>query len=345
MDKLFDELKVDGVLVTSPYNMRYVSGFSGGEGAILITPSKKYIFVDGRYTIQAKQQTNGFTVVEFKKGLFSELAEFTFNAIGIEEDFVTFSFYQKLKDVFKNCEFKGISSYLETKRSVKTDEEIMYIKKAEETGDKAFSYILGLIKEGVTEKELAAEIEHFMKKSGADGIAFDTIVAFGERCALPHAYPTDRKLKRNEFVLFDYGCTVNGYCGDMTRTVYFGKATKEEKEVYNLVLKAQTKSLSKIKSGVKCSEVHNVAVDVLKTKGIDRYFTHSLGHGAGLKIHESPNLSPKSTVILQENMVVSVEPGVYFENRYGIRIEDLVSVTKDGYCNFTKSDKSFIEIN
>ncbi|MBQ7076000.1 MAG: aminopeptidase P family N-terminal domain-containing protein [Clostridia bacterium] len=149
MDKLFDELKVDGVLVTSPYNMRYVSGFSGGEGAILITPSKKYIFVDGRYTIQAKQQAKDFTVVEFKKGLFYELEKFDFETLGIEDDFVTFSFYKKLKEVHKNCEFIGISHYLEIKRSVKTDDEISYIKKAEEIGDKAFSYVLGLIKEVV----------------------------------------------------------------------------------------------------------------------------------------------------------------------------------------------------
>ncbi len=345
MNNILKELNLDGVLITSPYNMLYASGFTGGEGAVLITPSKRYIFVDGRYTIQAKQQAKDFTVVEFKKGLFYELEKFDFETLGIEDDFVTFSFYNKLKEVHKNCEFTGISHYLEIKRSVKTDDEISYIKKAEEIGDKAFSYVVGLIKEGVTEKFLAAEIEHFMKTNGADGIAFDTIVAFGERCALPHAYPTERKLKLNEFVLFDYGCTVKGYCGDMTRTVFFGKATQEEKEIYDLVLKAQTESMFKIKSGVKCSDVHNVAVEVLKTKDVNGYFTHSLGHGVGLKIHESPNLSPKSTLTLKENMVVSVEPGVYFENEYGIRIEDLVSVTKDGFCNFTKSDKSFIEIN
>ena len=345
MDNIFNDLKVDGVLITSPHNMRYLSGFTGGEGAVLITPTEKFIFVDGRYTIQAKQQTIGFNVVEFKNGLTSELEKFDFISLGIEDDFVTFSFYKKLKEVYKKCEFIGISAYLDIKRSVKTDDEVAFIKKAEEIGDKAFSYVLKLIKEDVTEKYLAEEIEHFMKVNGADGIAFDTIVAFGERCALPHAYPTDRKLKRNEFVLFDYGCTVNGYCGDMTRTVYFGKATLEEREIYDLVLKAQTESVRIIKSGVKCSDVHNFAKEILKLKGVDGYFNHSLGHGVGLKIHEMPNLSPKSTLTLKENMVVSVEPGVYFENKYGIRIEDLVSVTKEGCCNLTKSNKSFIEIN
>lgn len=345
MDNLLYELKLDGVLITSSYNMRYVSGFSGGEGAVLITPQQKYIFVDGRYTIQAKEQTKGFTVVEFKKGLFFELGNFSFDNLGIEEDFVTFSFYKKLKEVYKNCEFTGISSYLETKRSVKSDKEILYIKKAEEIGDKAFSYVLGLIKEGVSEKYLATKLEYFMKKNGADGIAFDTIVAFGERCALPHACPTDRKLQYNEFVLLDFGCIVNGYCGDMTRTVYFGKASKDEKEIYDLVLKAQTESMQKIKPGAKCSDVHNVAVKVLKEKNINGYFTHSLGHGVGLKIHEKPTLSPQSTITLCENMVVSVEPGVYFENNYGIRIEDLIVVTKEGYCNLAQSSKSFIEIN
>lgn len=342
MEKLFE--KVDAILITSPHNLLYFTKFLGGEGFAIISPDINILYVDGRYTIQAKEQAENFEVVEYSGNVFEYIKKLDFKTIGFEDYYVTFGMYQRILNTITDVKLIGVSKELELKRCVKTDYEIECIKKAQNIGEMAFEHILGYIKHGVTEKEIATEIDYFIRKNGGEKNSFDTIVAFGERAALPHAFPTDRKLKENEFVLMDFGCVYNGYCGDMTRTVHMGKATDMEKEIYNLVLSAQTKSINAIKDGVNAIEIDKIARDIFKEAGYEKHFNHSLGHGVGVLIHELPTISPKSDAILKENMVFSVEPGLYFENRFGVRIEDLALVTKDGFVNLNSSIKELVEL-
>ncbi len=341
MDNLF--LKdIEAVLISSPHNLLYYTGFSGGEGYAVISPRKKLLYVDGRYTIQAKNQATDFQVIEYSGNVFCEIKKLGYKKIGFEDGFLTYKLYNKITN--EGFELYGVSDTLEQNRCIKTKEEIENIKVAQSIGEEAYLHILDYIKPGVTEKELACEIDYFMRKNGGEGNSFDTIVAFGERAALPHAFPTDRKLNNNEFVLMDFGCIYNGYCGDMTRTVHMGKASSREKEIYNLVLEAQLKSLEVIKENITAIEVDKAARDVFKAAGYDKNFNHSLGHGVGVLIHELPNISPKSTAVLKENMVFSVEPGLYFENQFGVRIEDLVVVTNNGYLNLNCTNKQLVEL-
>jgi len=342
MDNIYNS-GVEAVLISSAHNLQYFTGFTGGEGYALIAPDKKILYVDGRYTVQARIQAKEFEIVEYSGNVFSEIEKNKFNSYGFEDSYVSYATYNRMNDAV-NARFVGVSDKLESLRCIKTSAETNNIQNAEQIGDNAFKHILGFIKEGVTEKELACEIEFYMRKKGAEKTSFDTIVAFGERAALPHAYPTDRKLKKGDFILMDFGCVYNGYCGDMTRTVCFGNATQRQKEIYNLVLKAQLDSLEMIKSGISSKSVDAVARNIFKEAGYEKYFNHSLGHGTGLLIHELPNLSPRSEAVLCEGNVVTVEPGLYFENEFGVRIEDLVVVTNEGYYNLTNSPKELIEI-
>ena len=338
MNNILKSKNLDGAVITSPENMRYLSGFTGGEGFLLLTPDNNYIFIDGRYTVQAKEQAKGFIVTEYSSNPFELLKEFNLKRIGFEDINILHSTYLKLPE----CEKIGISGDLIKLRCVKNDDEIEKMKKAAEIADNAFSYILNVIREGMTEKEIAAELDYYMKKNGADGNSFDTIVAFEENSALPHAQPTDRKLKNGETVLMDYGCKYDGYCSDMTRTVALGTIKDELKKIYDTVLKAQLAAEDALKAGMKCCDIDKIARDIIENAGYKNCFNHSLGHGVGLEIHETPNLSPKSNAILKPNNVVTVEPGIYIEGLGGVRIEDMVYITENGYVNFTHSPKELI---
>ncbi len=225
---------------------------------------------------------------------------------------------------------------------VKTEKEIESISKAAEIGDACFEHILEFIKIGMTEKAVADEIERFLFSHGATGLAFDTICVSGERTNLPHGEPSDKIIEFGDFVTMDLGAIVDGYCGDMTRTIAMGSVTEEQKKVYEVVLKAQTEACKAIKSGVKCFDVDKVARDIITEAGFGDYFIHGLGHGVGTLVHESPTLNSKSDEILAENMVVTIEPGIYIPNKFGVRIEDLAIVTSFGIINKVKSKKELI---
>jgi len=227
---------------------------------------------------------------------------------------------------------------------IKASWEIERISKAEAIGDMAFSHILGYIKEGVSERDIAAELEYFMKKQGAEKTSFDTIVISGKKTSMPHGTPDDKKIENGDFVTLDFGCVYEGYCSDMTRTVAVGKADERQKEIYNIVLEAQLTGLNAIKSGVVCKNADEMARNVIEKAGYGKYFGHSLGHGVGLMIHELPNLSPKSEMMLEDNMVVSCEPGIYIPDFGGVRIEDLVVVSGEKCTILSKSQKNLIEI-
>ncbi|MBI2431231.1 MAG: aminopeptidase P family protein [Candidatus Levybacteria bacterium] len=353
----------DATLVSSAPNITYLTGYSGfstleREAYLLIVSQHQvltdktpgvigYILTDGRYT-EAVRNIPHFTLLEIspinslEKILIMLIKKHKIKKLGIEENNLTVSEYRILKKHFSILRHVNLNGL----RSIKEKDEILAIEKACRIGDKAFDYIIGKIKKGVTEKELAFEIEFFIKKANA-AISFPPIVAFGKNTAIPHHQPTNRKLLTNNFVLLDFGAKVNNYCSDMTRTVFFGKPTAEQKRMYQTVLEAQKKAIDHLGwwrgSDLDSSEVDRVARDYIISKGYPT-IPHSLGHGIGLQVHESPTLSPKSKDILKPGMVFSVEPGIYIPGFGGVRIEDLVVLEPSGPRLLTKSLREFLEL-
>ncbi len=349
MKRIFADIfdKVDALLITSAHNLRYFSGFTGGEGAFLIGRNFNCLFVDGRYTIAAKVETTGVDVREFKAGMFykmigSVLQEHSVSTLGFEDENLNVRQYNLYKEKLPNIKFIGLSQELNHLRMIKNQEELDCIRKAEHIGDMTFEKVLPMIKKGVSECDIAAEIEYQMRLQGAAGPSFETIVVSGVKSGMPHGKPNDKKLEAGDFVVMDFGCIIGGYCSDMTRTVAVEKVSDEQKTIYNTVLKAQLAGLDVIKSGIKGSDADKAARQIIEEAGYAKNFTHSLGHGVGLLIHELPNLSPLSDIILRENMVVTCEPGIYIEGLGGVRIEDTVIVKNGGIENLTKSPKELI---
>lgn len=260
------------------------------------------------------------------------------------EDSMKLSRYLKLKDTLKGCDLIVAGEKLNKPRMVKDDTELSLIKRAETIGDEAFTYILSIIKPGMTEREIAIELEFFMKRKGASKLSFDTIVASGRNSSMPHAQVTDKVIENGDFVTMDFGCVYEGYCSDMTRTIAVGKPTDEMEKVYQIVLDANLFALEGIKAGVKCSDIDALARDHIRNEGYGEYFGHGLGHSVGLYIHEEPRFSPKCDTITEKNMVITDEPGIYLPGKFGVRIEDLVVVKEDGYELLSHSPKKLIVI-
>lgn len=336
--------KYDGILLTSPHNMRYFSGFSGGEGAVWISNDQRIVFTDSRYIEQAQKETKAFEVKETNNWQTEICNLKNAKEIGFEDSFLTASLYLSLIEKLNDARICPISKELEALRMVKTQEELRVMQRAEDICCRAFERILEFIKPGISEKTLAAELEYIIRQEGGDGFSFETIAISGARCSLPHGVPSEKLIEKGDFVTMDFGAVVDGYCSDMTRTVVVGKATEKQREVYNIVKEAQQAGLDFIRAGVLGRDADKAARDVVAKYGYGEYFRHSLGHGVGLLVHEQPNLSPKSETILGENMVVTCEPGIYIPNFGGVRIEDMVCVKNGGVTNFTHSTKELIEI-
>lgn len=357
-DKLKNENK-DMAVITSPSNLYYYTGFTGGEAYFVLLADKAegYVVTDSRYFEQVEKECPDLSLVKLEsKGYSETVKEFVNNLIksgsysieenktlevGIEES-MQLSQYLKLLDVCKDWKFTVCSDFINEGRQVKDFDELIRIRKAEAIGDAAFTHILDFIKPGVSEREIALELEYFMKRQGASALSFETIVASGENSSMPHAKVTDRKLQSGDFVTMDFGCVYQGYCSDMTRTVAVGNPTDEMMKVYQIVLEANKRAMEQVAEGIACNEIDALARDYIKDHGYGEYFGHGLGHGVGLDIHEEPRFSPKCDVITKENMVITVEPGIYLPGRFGVRIEDLVVVKKDGYENLTHSEKELI---
>jgi len=348
--KLTEELlrnNIKGLIVTKPENIYYLTGFSG-EGLALITDQKNYIITDFRYVEQAKNQTSGLEIVETKRGAshfliaYELINDLGLKSIGIESRSLSIKEFDELEAIFKNVTLIKTDGFVEELRIIKDADEIYFIKAAQQITDKAFEHILGYIKPEVSELDLVAELEYFMKKSGSKNTAFETILISGPKTSLPHGVPSERKLQQNDFVTIDFGARFNGYCSDMTRTVIIGKPSKEQLSIYNIVLDAQVRALEMIKPGLKGKEVDDVARKYISDHGYGKNFGHGLGHGVGLEIHEDPRLSPNSEKVLLPGMVVTVEPGIYIENFGGVRIEDMIVLTEKGYENLTHSEKHLI---
>ncbi len=351
VEKILEEKELDAILVTDEYNFHYLSGFAG-EGLLILDRENKYLVTDSRYTIAAKEFAGprGFEICEYGGGkpLMRWVRNLTLDKghqlIGFEDQHMVVSEIAQYVKLLPTLEWKPLGGALELLRQVKSPEELEKLRIAESIGDKAFTAILPKIKAGMTELELAAEIEYAMKKNGAEGFSFDTIVASGLNSAKPHHKPSTKKLEEGDFITMDFGCIYQGYCSDMTRTVVLGKASEEQKKVYQTVLAAQLTGLEKIKAGLLGSWVDEAARKVISDAGYGQYFGHSLGHSVGLYIHESPNLSPSEKTVLKPGMIETVEPGIYIEGFGGVRIEDMVIVTEDGCENLTHSPKELIEI-
>lgn len=229
-----------------------------------------------------------------------------------------------------------------TSNCIKTEQEIQSISKAAALGDRCFSHILGFIEPGMNEKQVAAEIKWFLTTNGAEGLAFDIISVSGKRSCLPHGEPTDKRIEKGEFLTLDFGAVIDGYCGDMTRTIAIGSVTDEMRRVYDVVLEAQLAAMEFIKAGVRCFDADKTARDIIVNAGYGEYYPHGLGHGVGTLVHEAPTLNAKSEEILETNMVITIEPGIYIPDKFGVRIEDLAIVTDFGIINKVESQKELI---
>jgi len=330
----------EGVLITGKPNIFYYSGFTSEDAYLYISRNSRVIITDSRYTIQAKKQAPGFEL--FSEKATELLKKVEEKRIWIEDGYLTVSGFNRLSEECTDIEFIPNQKEISDIRYVKDEYEIKKIAEAEALGDAAFEYISGRIKSGMTENEIAMDIEFFMRKNGASGLSFETICASGVRSAMPHGTASEKVIEKGELLTLDFGCVLDGYCSDMTRTVGIGFLGEKEKEIYNIVSKAQSAALGAITAGKKCAEIDNVARDVISDAGYGKCFGHSLGHSLGIEIHESPNLSPRSEDTLCCGNVVTVEPGIYIEDFGGVRIEDVVAVTENGCINLTHSDKNLI---
>ncbi len=344
-----DKSPEDACLITSCSNRYYLSGFRSSDGIVFLTRDKAYLIVDFRYYEMACNKVGKSIDVILADGRFSTYVEelikkHSIKRLWFEDCEMTvneLSVYQKR---FEKTEFLYIGSALNDARAVKNSEEISFIKEAQKITDKAFSHILNFISTTKTENDVALELEYFMRSNGSEGVAFDTISVSGAKSSLPHGTPSDILLAENSFITMDFGAKFNGYCADMTRTVVLGHASDEMIRVYNTVLQAQGLAFEKIHAGVLGSIVDKAARDYIYSNGYEGCFGHSTGHGLGIDVHETPSFSPNYAKTIPENSVLSVEPGIYLEGRFGVRIEDIVVVTTEGYINLTSSPKELIEI-
>jgi Xaa-Pro aminopeptidase len=337
----------DGIILNSPHNMRYFSGFSGGEGAVWISKRQRIVFTDSRYTEQAQGEAKDFEVREtndYFTSLCDVLKTEKPEGVAFEDENLTAATYLRLCDMLDGVKLEKASARLNRLRMVKTESELEKMAKAESIACRAFERILDFIKPGLSEKAVASELEYYLRCEGGDGAAFQTIAISGARCSLPHGVPTEKKIEKGDFVTMDFGALVEGYCSDMTRTVVVGKASEKQKQIYSAVKKAQQAGLDFIRAGVSGKAADNAARKLIEDAGYGQYFRHSLGHGVGLLIHELPNLSPKSEILLEENMIVTCEPGIYIPDFGGVRIEDMICVKNDGNLNLTNATKELIEL-
>lgn len=343
--KLFECLNVDCFIISDIRSVRYFSGFTGSNGLCFITDNEKYFITDFRYQEQVKKEINDFEILISNEYLFDELKrkDLTENRkVGFEANRISFYDYKRLLEFIPEGNFIPIYDEIDAMVSVKDDDEIGNIKKAAEIGDKIFSEIIEIIKSGIEEIELSAEISYWIKKYGGEKDAFDPIVLSGEKSALPHGKPNRNKCKKGEFILLDFGCVYNGYHSDMTRTVFLGNPNSEQFKIYETVLEAQKKAVESVREGIKCNELDSVARNFISDKGFGKYFGHSLGHGIGLEIHEKPKISQINDKPLLLKNVVTIEPGIYIPDVGGVRIEDDLVVLKNGSEILTKSPKELI---
>jgi len=345
-------LHADAILVTHLPNILYLTGFTGSSAILLLTPDRSCLFTDSRYTFQAKQEVSAARVQIAKGPLLLAAAGHLAGlrrrgrlALAYSPSQVTVGQREALERTLgSRLRWVPMAGLIEKLRAIKDLDELSLMRRAAELISRAFSEALPVVKEGATELDVAAEIEYRMKRLGASGPSFETIVASGEHSAWAHARPTSKPIRKNELVVLDQGAILRAYCSDMTRTVFLGRASSEVRRMYSAVREAQEAAKSAIRPGVKAQAVDAAARRVLKAHHLARRFTHSTGHGLGLEIHEPPRLGRGDETVLEEGMVVTVEPGVYIEGFGGIRIEDDVVVTSRGADEITSAPRELLEL-
>ncbi|MGY0693019.1 M24 family metallopeptidase [Virgibacillus sp. FSP13] len=350
LTRLREELeanKLDALLVTSPINRRYITGFTGTAGVTIVTQNDALFITDFRYIEQATEQAKDFKIVEHKqliiKEISDQLKQLNVKRVGFEKDHVTFATYELYKKTIDQ-ELIPVSDIVEKLRLIKSESELTTLKQAAKIVDDAFVHIQNYIKPGVKEMDISNELEFFMRRQGATSSSFDTIVASGYRGALPHGVASDKEIQSGELVTLDYGALYQGYCSDTTRTVAVGEISDELKTIYETVLTAQLKGVEGVKPGITGKEADAIVRDYITEKGYGDYFGHSTGHGVGMEVHEGPGLSHRSSTKLQAGMVVTVEPGIYVPNVGGCRIEDDLVVTETGNERLTLAEKKLIQL-
>jgi Xaa-Pro aminopeptidase len=345
---VFDEL-----LISHLPNIRYLCGFTGSAGFLLVGERGSTFFTDVRYATQSRDEVRHAKVVIARKALLSEVAESIGRSrkrsrkwkVGVEGEHVTVGEMKRLTDLVpRGIQFKNAPPVVERARTVKDSVELERIRAAVKLGAGLFDRVLEVIRPGITENEVAAEMEYAARKAGAEEMSFPTIIASGARSALPHGRASSKAIGASGFVVCDFGVILSGYCSDQTRTVWVGNVTQEARQAYDAVRQAQEAAIDAVRPGATVDEVDAAARKILREAGLARYFTHSTGHGVGLEIHEAPRVAHGQREVLQPGMVITIEPGVYFPGKWGVRIEDMVAVTARGCEVLTPTSKDFLAI-
>ncbi len=343
------EKELDALLISAPENRRYLSGFTGSAGYLLVTPQRQVLFTDSRYTEQAGNQSPHFEVIQMQAGLgwlLDTLKETGVQRVGFESDNITVASYNRVLEAIKeddalkgNVSLIATSGVTEELRIVKDREELAQLQKAIDASDRAMETVCPTIEAGMTEKEVAWRMEVAMREFGADNISFDTIVAAGPNGAMAHHRPSDKVIQDGEHIVIDMGAQVNGYCSDITRTVVVGEPDEMFHKIYSIVLGAQLTAINTVRPGMTGKECDGLSRDVIAEAGYGDNFGHSLGHGVGLAVHENPGVGPRSENTLNAGMVFTVEPGIYIPGWGGIRIEDIVILGETGATPLSKAGK------
>lgn len=349
INKLQEFLKKphEAILIYSPENRRYFTGFPSTDGYLLITKDDAVLFADSRYIEAAQKEASCRAVLVTKASVEIKqyLKEKSILKAYTERERITVNIADFFKTAFLPCRVtpsKKLEKAINELRKVKTADEIENIKKAQSIAEEAFRYILTFIKPGVTEKQIALELDFYMLSHGAEALSFETIAVTGAKSSMPHGVPDDTVVKNGDFITMDFGAVYKGYHSDMTRTVAVGEVTEEQKKVYEIVLSAQKKALDVLKVGLPCADADKAARDIITQAGYGDNFGHGTGHGVGIEIHELPNLSMRSDEALAAGNVVTVEPGIYLPGKFGVRIEDMALITENGYENLTSTPKELI---
>lgn len=348
LQKYLLEHKLDSIILINPINLHYFAGFTGTTAVAFITPDKALIVTDSRYTEQAQQQCENYEVLEYTTSVWSAIGDFMADLekkpqlCGFEGNHVPFDTYQTFTEALPKLTFMSVR--LEGLRAVKREDELEYMRQAARIAGEAYEVTLQQIKPGMTENMIRIILETEMLKRGSTEPSFATIIASGQRSSMPHGVASDKVVEEGDFITFDFGAVYKGYHSDMTRTVVVGQASALQKELYHIVLTAQEKGVAAVKAGLAGKDLDELCRESIRQAGYGAYFNHGLGHGVGLEIHEEPVASPRSASVLEKNMVVTVEPGVYLPGRLGLRIEDSVIVNEDGCEILTTTPKQLIEL-
>lgn len=340
---------IDALLIDRWENYFYLTGFMEEEAYCLVTGNHIYLLVDSRYIQQAACDCVHCTVIEYGNDAEDILLDCMQTdgaaVLALDRSYITYARYMQYKQSFQSVELAWSDGGIPDIRICKDHYETEQVVKAQEITDYAFHHVLPLIKCGVSEIEIAAELEYIMKKQGGMKPSFDTIVVSGRRTSLPHGKPTNKKIEYGDAVTMDFGCILNGYCSDMTRTVFVGKVSEQLKEIYQTVIASQEAAIKIAKKGVSTAEVDRAARDIIAEKGYEKYFVHGTGHGIGIEIHEAPRVSSRGNeTVLRNGMIITIEPGIYLPGIGGVRVEDDIVINGGDPVNITKSDKKMLII-